>query len=138
CGAGGWRLGTFVFPPGMRWLLDAMAAAASETYTSTSAPIQHAAVRAFQGGPELDEYLARSRRVLAALGQDIAARLRQAGLRCARPDGGFYLFPDFGPVRERLGARGIDTSAALCERLLQDTGVAMLPGSDFGRPEGEL
>ena len=50
CGAGGWRLGTFIFPPGLRWLLDAMANVASETYTSTSAPIQYAAVRAFQGG----------------------------------------------------------------------------------------
>ncbi len=37
CGAGGWRLGTFTFPANLRWLLDAMVA--SETYTSTSAPI---------------------------------------------------------------------------------------------------
>jgi histidinol-phosphate/aromatic aminotransferase/cobyric acid decarboxylase-like protein len=39
CGAGGWRLGTFAFPPALRWLQDAMAVVASETYTSTSAPI---------------------------------------------------------------------------------------------------
>ncbi|MDR7513138.1 MAG: pyridoxal phosphate-dependent aminotransferase, partial [Armatimonadota bacterium] len=52
CGAGGWRLGTFAFPPAMAPLRDAMAAIASETYTSTSAPIQYAAVRAFQGGLE--------------------------------------------------------------------------------------
>src|SRR5690606_7376175 len=45
CGAGGWRLGTFTFPRELRWLLDAMASVASETYTSTSAPIQYAAVR---------------------------------------------------------------------------------------------
>jgi aspartate aminotransferase len=37
CGAGGWRLGTFAFPGALRWLLDAMAAVASETFTSTSA-----------------------------------------------------------------------------------------------------
>ncbi|MBZ0201084.1 MAG: aminotransferase class I/II-fold pyridoxal phosphate-dependent enzyme, partial [Ignavibacteriaceae bacterium] len=36
CGAGGWRLGTFTFPTSMRWLLDAMAVMASETFTSTS------------------------------------------------------------------------------------------------------
>jgi len=48
CGAGGWRLGTFAFPPTLRWLQAAMAAVASETFTSTSAPIQHAAVRAFE------------------------------------------------------------------------------------------
>jgi len=43
CGAGGWRLGTFTFPGELRWLLDAMASVASETYTSTCAPIQYAA-----------------------------------------------------------------------------------------------
>ena len=49
CGAGGWRLGTFAFPPSLNWLLEAMAAVASETFTSTSAPIQYAAIRAFKG-----------------------------------------------------------------------------------------
>jgi aspartate aminotransferase len=32
-GAGGWRLGTFLFPSTLRWLQDAMAVAASETFT---------------------------------------------------------------------------------------------------------
>jgi aspartate aminotransferase len=50
CGAGGWRLGTFTFPPSLNWLLEAMAAVASETYTSTSTPVQYSAVRAFRGG----------------------------------------------------------------------------------------
>jgi aspartate aminotransferase len=138
CGAGGWRLGTFVFPPGMRWLLEAMAATASETYTSTSAPIQYAAVRAFQGGSEIDAYVSCSRRVLSGLGAHIHAALRAGGVDCPRPDGAFYLFPDFGPVRDRLASRGIGTSAELCEALLRDTGVAMLPGSEFGRPQKEL
>ena len=40
CGAGGWRLGFFVFPDTLAWLADAMAAVASETFTSTSAPLQ--------------------------------------------------------------------------------------------------
>jgi aspartate aminotransferase len=138
CGAGGWRLGTFVFPPGMRWLLDAMAAAASETYTSTSAPIQYAAVRAFQGGADIEDYLARSRRVLVALGQVVCATLAAGGVDCPGPDGAFYLFPDFTPMRDRIEKRGIHTSAELCEILLQETGVAMLPGSEFGRPAQEF
>lgn len=138
CGAGGWRLGTFVFPPGMQWLVEAMTSAASETYTSTSAPIQHAAVRAFQGGADIERYLQDSRRVLAALGRWLAVRLRAAGAGCDDPDGAFYLFPDLDAHRERLAARDIRTSAELCERLLQDTGVALLPGTDFGRPSAEL
>ncbi len=138
CGAGGWRLGTFLFPPRMRWLLAAMASAASETFTSTSAPIQHAAIRAFEGGPEIEDYLHRSRRILHALGNWTAASFASAGLRCPEPEGGFYLLPDFSPLAPRLARRGIETSKDLAERLLKETGVALLPGSEFGRPETEL
>ena len=115
CGAGGWRLGAFAFPPGLRWLLDAMANVASETYTSTCAPIQYAAVRAFSGGPPIERYLVQSRRILSALGQEIARRLQQAGVKVAPPRGGFYLFPDFGPQADQLLKRGIKTSEELCE-----------------------
>lgn len=138
CGAGGWRLGTFLFPPQLARVADAIATAATETFTSTSAPIQHAAVAAFRGGPEIDRYLARSRRVLAALGRRCASLLREAGAEVVDPAGGFYLFPDFGPQAERLRARGIEGSQDLCERLLQEIGVAALPGVDFGRPPREL
>jgi len=138
CGAGGWRLGTFTFPGELHWLLEAMAAVASETFTSTSAPIQYAAVRAFQGGSGVECYLRWSRRILRALGRWVAARLQQAGVKVHKPQGAFYLFPDFCRGRERLAERGIRTSEQLCERLLLETGVAILPGSRFGRPEQEL
>ena len=87
CGAGGWRLGTFCFPDRMRWLLDAMAAAASETFTSTSAPIQFAAVRAMNGGIEIDTYLSRSRKVLGAWGAASDAVWSTRALRAQRPLG---------------------------------------------------
>jgi aspartate aminotransferase len=138
CGAGGWRLGTFIFPRSLRWLLEAMANVASETFTSTSAPIQFAAVRAFQGGAEIEQYLSNSRRVLAALGRHLASRLREAGILVDFPQGAFYLFPDFSPGAERLRRRGVNTSINLCEKLLEETGVAVLPGSHFGRPPEEL
>ncbi|MGD9299518.1 MAG: aminotransferase class I/II-fold pyridoxal phosphate-dependent enzyme [Thiohalocapsa sp.] len=137
-GAGGWRLGTFTFPPELRSVLDAMAVVASESYTSVSAPIQHAAITAFSGGPVMADYLARSRRVLRQIGPAIAARLRAAGCALDDPEGGFYLFPDLSPFRERLAAHGIHDARLLCERLLEDTGVAVLPGSDFGRSPTEL
>jgi len=138
CGAGGWRLGLFVFPKPLRWLLDAMAAVASETFTSTSAPIQYAAVRAFREGPEIDHYVAHSRRILGALGALLAERLKQTGAIVLPPQGGFYVFPDFSPLGEKLRARGIRTSHDLCQRLLNETGVAILPGSAFGRDPEEL
>ncbi len=137
-GAGGWRLGAFVFPHELRGLLDAMACVASETYTSTSAPVQHAALVAFDGGDDIEKYLSQVRRVLAALGRWCSRRLAAAGLHCAQPVGGFYVFPDFAPIAERLRARGITTSMALSERLLEETGVALLPGEVFGRDPEEL
>lgn len=138
CGAGGWRLGTFTFPDSLRWLLEAMAAVASEMYTSTSAPIQYAAISAFQGGAEIDDYLVQCRRVLRALGRHCARQMRQADIKIRDPQGAFYLFPSFSPLRENLRSRGISNNIILSERLLEKTGVATLPGVCFGRPEHKL
>lgn len=138
CGAGGWRLGTFSFPPGLQWLQEAMAVVASETFTSTSAPIQYAAVKAFTGSPDIDWYLQKSRTVLKTIGNFITDELNKTGIETAKPDGGFYLFPDFSNLKPKLREQGIHTSKQFCEKLLQDTGVAILPGTDFGRPAGEM
>ncbi|MFT4588082.1 MAG: aspartate aminotransferase [Candidatus Binatia bacterium] len=138
CGAGGWRLGVFVVPDCMTWLLDAMAAVASETFTSTCAPIQYAAVTAFKKSMEIRAYLKHCRRVLKALGNRLADDLRAADVDVLSPEGGFYLFPDFSKHAATLAKIGITTSAEFCERLLNDSGVAVLPGGDFGRPAEEL
>ncbi len=137
-GAGGWRLGTFAFPNELKWLMEAMAVVASETFTATSAPIQYAAVRAFQGGDLIERYLHNSRKILSALSDWIWNKLTAAGISVAKPDGAFYMLPDFEPLRGRLEDRGIADSETFCTRLLQETGVAILPGSSFGRPRKEL
>ena len=137
-GAGGWRLGTFVFPEELRSLLEAMARVASETYTSTSAPVQFAAVVAFTGSEAIDRYLVNVRRVLSLLGRHVARRLQAAGLVCPQPTAAFYVFTDFERYRAALKERGITTGAQLCETLLEDLAIASLPGSAFGRPDHEL
>jgi len=109
-----------------------MAIIASETYTATSAPIQHAAIAAFNGGEDLDEYLKQSRRVLKVVGEYLHRRLTDMGAVVQKPEGAFYLFPDFSNFREALARRDIKTSQALCQSLLENTGVAILPASDFG------
>ena len=108
------------------------------TYTSVSAPIQHAAVYAFRGGIRVERYLWHARRILSALGNQCAEMLSRAGVRVLPPIGGFYLFADFAPFADRLAGLGVTNGQALCERLLADTGVAILPGSAFGRPHEEL
>lgn len=138
CGAGGWRLGSFSFPHELHWLRDAMTIVASETYTSTSAPIQFAAVTAFEGGNFIDVYLENSRRILRYLAKIIRLKLEGQFISVPMPAGGFYLYPDFGYYREKLSAKGIFTSVELCERILEETGVALLPGIDFGHQPEEL
>jgi aspartate aminotransferase len=68
----------------------------------------------------------------------VADRLREAAVFVPMPEGAFYVFPDFGSHSHTLAARGITTSGALCERILEETGVAFLPGEVFGRDPREL
>lgn len=138
CGAGGWRLGTFSFPPKLHWMLEAMAAVASETYTSVSAPIQYAAVTAFRCGTEIELYLWHVRKILALLGKHIAKVFREGDVQVNDPTGGFYLFLDFSKLESKLRKRNITTGKILCEQLLEETGVAILPGEDFNRSPEEL
>jgi aspartate aminotransferase len=138
CGAGGWRLGTFSFPPQLGWLGDAMSIVASETFTATSAPIQYAAITAFNGGDDIEAYLIDARRILKALAGYLTDKLHSINIDIPMSHGGFYLFPDFESFREKLAARGILTSVEMCAVILDETGVAMLPGHDFGRDPAEL
>ena len=138
CGAGGWRLGTFTFPKEYRWLLDAMAKIASETYSSVSAPIQYAAVEAFKPNEEILTYLQHSRKILSAVANFVYQQLREVAITMPAPEGGFYLFPNFGNYRSQLAKKGIKNSTQLCEKLLEETGVALLPSVAFGRPPEEL
>jgi aspartate aminotransferase len=138
CGAGGWRLGTFTFPKSLRWLLEAMSSVASETYTATSAPIQYAAVRAFKGGLKIENYLWNCRIILRRLSKLLVTKLNNAGIAVTQPDGAFYLFPDFILHKNKFDKKKITNSFELADKLLEETGVAILPGVSFGRPENEL
>lgn len=138
CGAGGWRLGTMAFPSGYLWLQDAVAIIASETYTSVSAPVQYAAVRAFADSPAIGHYLNSCRNILKGVGNYVFSHLNSCYVKMPAPEGGFYLFPSFDTHKDHLKTKGIYTSTDFCERLLEDTGVALLPGIAFGRPAEEL
>ena len=138
CGAGGWRLGTFTFPRELDWLVDAMAAVASETYTSVSAPIQHAAIIAFHCGVDIERYLWHARRVLGEIARRSVQILEDAGIRVLAPAGGFYLWLDFSRHAAQLVERGIKDGTTLCDRIVEETGVAILPGVAFGRSRADL
>ncbi|MEZ4917698.1 MAG: aminotransferase class I/II-fold pyridoxal phosphate-dependent enzyme [Saprospiraceae bacterium] len=132
CGAGGWRLGFFAFPEGLKRLQDAMTVCASETFTSTSAPIQYAATTAFKMGPDIQEYLKTARFILRDIGYYMHRKLVAAGITMPKPEGGFYLFPSFAAHKELFQSRGIETDRDMCQALLEEAGVALLPGVEFG------
>lgn len=138
CGAGGWRLGIMLFPKELMAIQETMAVIASETFTSTSAPTQYAACVAFSESPEMDKYLNNTRTVLKQVADYMYQNLTKSGLRMQPPVGGFYLLADFEQFRDALSERGILTSGQLCQSVLNETGVAFLPGEDFGLPADQL
>ena len=98
--------------------------------------MQYAAITAFVGGLEIDDYLRKSRRVLRTIGRHIYTQLLEKSIMIPEPKGGFYLFLDFSRHKTKLNGRNISTSDELTARLLEETGVAILSGSVFGcKPE---
>ncbi|MEV3927259.1 pyridoxal phosphate-dependent aminotransferase [Actinomadura coerulea] len=133
--AGGWRIGVARLPEGPfgRALRDSLLGVASEIWSSAPAPMQHAAAFAFAEPPELVEHVDRSRRLHGAVVGAVADRFAAAGARVVRPEAAFYLYPDFGPMRDELeAAHGIRTGADLTHLLLERYGMGVLPGSSFG------
>ena len=132
CGAGGWRLGYFAMPDSLKELNEKMQVMASEAYSSPSAPVQYAAITAYES--DQSKFLEHSKKILQLIAEYCYKKLKTNNIEVARPDGGFYIMPDF----TKLLKDKYKTSAALCSSLLTDTGVAVLPGSDFGFDEDKL
>ena len=134
CGAGGWRLGTLLFPEGLSHIRDSVRAIASETYTAVSAPIQYAAIKAYS--EDHSEFLDSSRLILKMIADYIYKELSFVGVKCQKPQGGFYMICDFSNVKNIT--QEINNDKTLCQKILSDIGFAMLPGSDFGLEEQKL
>jgi len=135
CGAGGWRLGALILPPDApAELHSALIGLGSEVYSCAPAPIQVAALTAYELDAVVHEFLAGQRVILKAIGQKIYRQLVSAGVKVHPPQGGFYLLLDFSPFADKLNAIGIETDTQLCEQLLEQIGVALLPGTAFGMP----
>ena len=134
CGAGGWRLGTLTFPKELKIIHDSVRSLASETFTSVSAPIQYAAVKAYT--EDHSEYLNNSRIILKKVADFVYDQLSEIGIECIRPQGGFYILCDFSKIIKHNNI--INNATTLCEQVLQNTGFAMLPGKNFGIEDEKL
>ncbi len=115
----GWRLGFGVLPPA---LVEPVTRLVINSVSCTSAFSQHAAIAALEGPWDDVERMAaafRERRDVIVSGLGAIP-----GVSCVEPGGAFYAFPN---VRE-LGM----SAAALSGRMLENAGVACLPGTAFG------
>ena len=123
CGAGGWRVGFFAVPVRLTELLENIKTLASESYSTVNSPAQFAATEAYQG--DFNKYKNKTINILQSVGNYVYNNLKSNKVLVNPPQGAFYLMPEFLNKKYK-------TSKELCEKILDETGVAMLPASDFG------
>ena len=129
CGAGGWRLGYFILPNNLSEITNHLKVLASETFSSVSSPVQYAAISAHKN--DHTNYIKHSINILKTVGNYVYENLKSNNVLINKPQGGFYLLPEF--INKKFS-----TSAELCNNILKETGVALLPGSDFGFSEKRM
>jgi aspartate aminotransferase len=120
----GWRIGFALAPP---VVISAVSKLQSQSTSNPNSVAQKAAVEALRGpqgfrGEMLAEYRARRDFALETL-RDIT------GIRCHEPQGAFYLYPN---IRLVLGRKWIQDTTQFAEQLLEQAGVAVVPGEAFG------
>jgi len=119
----GWRLGWVVMPADLVRPIERLA---QNLFISAPALSQEAALTAFDCSAELDLRLDTYKKNREAL----LNRLPAAGLeRFAPVDGAFYLYADVSHLT--------DDSKAFCDRILEETHVALAPGADFDSTNGQ-
>lgn len=115
----GWRVGTIVAPPD---LTDAIRKVHDFLTVGSPAPLQEAcAVGLEQLGPD---YYASLSTGYAERGQLLLAALRDAGFRCAMPEGAYYILADFSQLSD-------EDDTTFAKRLAREARVASVPGSSF-------
>ena len=129
CGAGGWRLGFFAIPKQLKDFKNSLKILCSESFTSVSAPIQYAAIEAYKG--DHSNYLNNVKKILSFTANYVYENLKSNVINITKPEGGFYLFPEFSNAK-------FSSSSEMCEDILHKTGVALLPGSDFGLDKSKM
>lgn len=125
----GWRVGYAVGPEA--WI-DAMITLQGQTTTGTSSISQVAAAEALRGGSDEQAMVAEFRRRRAFT----CGRWHDLpGVSLVDPGGAFYVFPDVRRLLEGSPkGREVGTTARLCEQLLAEERVALVPGEAFGAP----
>ena len=72
-----------------------------------------------------------SKNILEAIGKYVYLNLKSNKILINEPQGGFYLMPEFLTNK-------FSTSSEMCNSILKETGVVLLPGSDFGFDQSKM
>jgi aspartate aminotransferase len=125
----GWRIG---YGGGPKPLIDLMRKVAGQTTSNPSSVSQWAAVEALNG-PQ--DFIAERARHFEARRDLVVSMLNQAtGIRCATPEGAFYVYPSIEGLigKTTEGGVTIDSDDTFATELLDAEGVAVVQGSAFG------
>ncbi len=115
----GWRLGYTVAP---RYITPALEMLAVNSYTCVAEFTQHAGIEALQDPEDatprmVGEFAKRREQFIRELNQ-------VPGFRCASPEGAFYAWVNISETGQ--------SAEELCRIMLEDAGVAAIPGAAFG------
>jgi aspartate aminotransferase len=123
----GWRSGYALGPAPV---IAQISKLQSQSTSNPASMVQKAAIAALEGPQDCvtefrTDYIRLRDQVLNDLGQI-------PGLRCAKPEGAFYVYPN---VSAYFGRSGLNSSSDIANRLLHQAHVVTVPGEGFGTHE---
>jgi len=124
----GWRIG---YAGGPEWLIKAMAKVMSQSTSNPSSISQWAGVTALNGP---HDFIAERNKAFVSRRNAVVAGLNQAdGLKCATPDGAFYVYPDCTDLMGKMtsGGQKLESDTDFATALLKESHVAVVPGGAF-------
>lgn len=120
----GWRIG---YCAGPKPLIEAMKTIQSQSTSNPCSIAQKAAAAALNGGTEPVKHMVKA---FHERHDYIVKRLQgMPGVEVIPADGTFYIFPSVSNI---IAQKGLPNDMAFSERLLNETGLAVVPGSAFG------
>ena len=122
----GWRIG---YAAGPAKLIGAMKKIQSQSTSNPTSISQVASEAALTGGLDCVKPMVKAFKERHDYLVDALNGIN--GVECITADGAFYAYPSF---KGAMANMGIDDDVVFAEKLLNDTGVALVPGSAFGTP----
>ena len=127
----GWRIGYCAGPID---IIKAMNKIQSQSTSNPNSIAQKAALAAITGPTDELEEMVRTYEARRTWLVDAINAI--SGMHCITPDGAFYVFPSMtGWIgKQTPDGKTIDSDIVACQWLLEDAGVALVPGTEFGSP----